>query len=912
MNFPRKSRLFIALAIFTILSFAAVTSEPQMTSLGTSIPVPGTTSGYSEDFSTTTFFDGGASTADGWGMGTITSERQYSITLLDNFTTAYPVMGVDVQGRKVYYVHYGSSTGSNRILNITDPTNLEILSSRNSLPDLICGRILGDIFYAGRVTGGVARYNLSNPYQYYAGPAYIGTVNLDGMTTDIEVQGHFVYATAVGSASMRAFRIIDFEDPYNPVLLPSVWGSYTTRGIAIDGQIAYLAESEYGLYLCNVSNPYVVTEPGNVNTPGNATDVLIDGTIAYVADGPSGVQVVDVANPFDISIIGSIDTPGNARRLALHGNTLFVADETGGVQIIDVTSPAHPTHIATINIPMVWDLDLYEGVLVVGADSGVLTYRVGTLSPNLVHIGSIAGGYDYNDIRIRGNVAFIAAGESGLLSVDISDPANPVYLDNHTYAPGRFYRRLDIQGHLAFVCDYPFGGIRIYDISDPSNLQYLSTWTLSYPLDVAVAGEVIFAADGTYGVYLANASNPFTNPTLIDFYDLGVVPNVTSVWVQGHHLYAVSNLPSFDVNVAVFDLTDLQNIVPTDTVSMIANHTDIYLDGDIAYTSEVSFAVVYNMTDPYSIGWSVANPSADTALGTWGFGPYMFIANNTAGISLFDTTDIYDTPVIRSTLAGSHATQLITHGDYVYVASRGSLEIFRFFESIASAYNTGASVAQSLAVDSTSEVIVEATVTMTAMLPTDTTIGWELSANGGTDWEVVTLGVPHAFNNQGSDLRFRATLGTARHDVSAHLFNITISYVHTQPPTAPVLTDPGTTAPAGTITISWSASTDPDGTVDSYELQSSNTAGFTVVLATYPTTETEYDVTAPTSGDFYFRVRAVDDDGARGPWSNVEDITITGGLPPPPPPIPGFPLEAIALGAIVALSVGILYRRRKR
>ncbi|MFX1405021.1 MAG: hypothetical protein ACFE9D_11240, partial [Promethearchaeota archaeon] len=66
-----------------------------------------------------------------------------------------------------------------------------------------------------------------------------------------------------------------------------------------------------------------------------------------------------------------------------------------------------------------------------------------------------------------------------------------------------------------------------------------------------------------------------------------------------------------------------------------------------------------------------------------------------------------------------------------------------------------------------------------------------------------------------------------------------------------------------------------------------------------------------TSGIFYFRVRAIDNDGALGPWSNVEDITITGGLPPPPP-IPGFPVAAIALGTIIALSGGILYRRRKR
>jgi hypothetical protein len=94
-------------------------------------------------------------------------------------------------------------------------------------------------------------------------------------------------------------------------------------------------------------------------------------------------------------------------------------------------------------------------------------------------------------------------------------------------------------------------------------------------------------------------------------------------------------------------------------------------------------------------------------------------------------------------------------------------------------------------------------------------------------------------------------------------------------------------------------------------IQSSNDAGFAVILATYTTTGTSYNVTAPTSGTFYFRVGAVDNDGVLGPWSNIEDINIVGGLPPPPP-IPGFPIEAIIIGAVAALGLGAYYRRRKR
>ncbi len=911
MKFPRKSRLFIALAIFSLLSLAAMTNGPPVFSPTTfAVPVPGTTSVFTENFTGNAFYDGGASTADGWGRGSITSSRQYSVTLLDNYTAAGPVMGLDVQGRKVYPIVYGAQP-SNFILDLTDPSNLRLLSSRSSLSDLYCARIDGDILYGGRTIGGLARYNVSNPFGYAGPGVYLGSTPLDGIVTDIEVQGHYVYTSVYGSAGSDAFRVINFEDPLAPVLLRTIWSSSTTQGLAVEGHIAYLAESQWGLFIYNVSDPIVGVQYSNINTPGNATDVLVDGPIAYVADGPGGIQVVDVTDPNDLSIIGSADTPGNARRLALHGNTLFVADEDGGVQIFDVTSPAHPTFITAINIPMAYDIDLYEGVLVVGTNNAVLTYRVGHLIPNLVHIVSLGGGYDFNDIRIQGDVAFVAGGVDGLLSIDISDPASPVLLDSHVYAPNRFYRRLDIQGHLAVVGDYPFGGVRIYDISDPTDLKYLSTWGISYPYDVALAGEVLFAADGTYGVYLANISDPYTNPSNMEWYDLGV-SNVTSIWVQGHHLYAVSNTTGSDPNIAVFDLTDLQDIKPTDIESMPQVHTDIFVDGDAVYMTDLGFSVTWNVTDPWSI-WNSDAVSATSGdiLGTWGFGPYMFTANNSAGIAMFNATYIQSMDLIRTAPAGSNATQLITHGDYLYVASRGTLELLRFFESMASAYDTAPAIAQSLAVDSTTEIIVGATLTADALLPFGTLIAWQMSANGGVDWEAVTLGVPHVFGVQGSDLRFRAILETGRRDVSAHLFNITIAYTHTQPPSAPVLDDPGVTAPAGDVVITWAASTDSDGTVDSYELQSSGDAGFTTILATYPTTMLTHTVSAPTSGDFFFRVRAVDDDGARGPWSNVEDITITGGLPPPPP-IPGFPIEAIALGAIGALSFGVLYRRRKR
>ncbi len=91
----------------------------------------------------------------------------------------------------------------------------------------------------------------------------------------------------------------------------------------------------------------------------------------------------------------------------------------------------------------------------------------------------------------------------------------------------------------------------------------------------------------------------------------------------------------------------------------------------------------------------------------------------------------------------------------------------------------------------------------------------------------------------------------------------------------------------------------------------SDSATFTTILNTWTPTTTSVDVTVTADGTYHFRVRAIDDDGEASPWSNDESIDATVPIIPPPP-IPGFPIEAIALGAIITIGVGLVSRRRKQ
>lgn len=133
-----------------------------------------------------------------------------------------------------------------------------------------------------------------------------------------------------------------------------------------------------------------------------------------------------------------------------------------------------------------------------------------------------------------------------------------------------------------------------------------------------------------------------------------------------------------------------------------------------------------------------------------------------------------------------------------------------------------------------------------------------------------------------------------------------------QPPSAPVLNDPGATISGFQVPLTWIAATDTDGIIDHYEVQASADAGFSIIGQSDTTTMLNYSFTFLSNGTYYFRVRAVDNNTLEGPWSTVVSTYIE--LPPLtfPTGIPGFPIEAIILGLVLSLGTIFVIRHHKQ
>ncbi len=566
------------------------------------------------------------------------------------------------------------------------------------------------------------------------------------------------------------------EDPASHINITTSWMSSNALGLAVDGNMLYVAASTEGFYAINVTDQNAFVEIGYVDTPGNATDVIIDGNLAYLADGPAGVHIVDIGNPANPTILSTFDTAGYARKLVKQGNTLFVADGSNGVVVLDVANPLHPIDVVGPPIvPFVWDVDLYGGVLVVASDDGLHTFNVG---PGITNIANTAfpnhfDGYEVWDIRIDGNIAIVAGGPNGIYTLDVSDPNNPILLDQDNQSVDSFYRKLDVQGNFAYVADYGGGkGLRIYDISDPTNLVHVELEGLSWASDVAVYGDMAIVADGPFGIYLFNISDT-SNAAYAGFFD--VFNNVTAVWMQGTNLYVVDeDGGAVQPSLFIYNMADFDNEVQIGANAVDADFYDIWVDGDLGYTADEAWMILYNFTDPTIPVWSTW--TLNDSLGVWGFGPYC-LSTGTHGVSLCDLSDPFlADPVISSYPLATGGKQITTSGDYTYVANTSSLIILRHFESLADTYVAGTTFAQSLEIDTlTFGVIKSATISVDAFVPPDSQVNYFLSNDGGLNWGGFIPGTPGAFVDKGMDLRFKVEITGSRRS-SVHLYELNIVY----------------------------------------------------------------------------------------------------------------------------------------
>jgi hypothetical protein len=112
------------------------------------------------------------------------------------------------------------------------------------------------------------------------------------------------------------------------------------------------------------------------------------------------------------------------------------------------------------------------------------------------------------DVVVSGNLAYVAD-DSGLHTIDVSDPRMPRELSNDPTAP---FSQLALSGNLLYALS--LGGLAIFDLSEPDHpqlLTFLDSCCTEFGLDLpfsVTATEGLFVVGDLSDVRIFDASDP--------------------------------------------------------------------------------------------------------------------------------------------------------------------------------------------------------------------------------------------------------------------------------------------------------------------------------------------------------------------------------------------------------------------
>lgn len=219
-------------------------------------------------------------------------------------------------------------------IDITDPVN----PSPSLCPCWLGGQasemlIEGDMLYATTLEGGLCSFYIPGVALC---PPDMGKYDTDYTARDLAVNANVAYI----ADDIGGLIILDVNDPEHF----SAMGSFDTNGIAygvdVAGSHAVVADYNDGLKTIDISDPCNPVQVGSVGTSNYAADVTVAGSLAFITDGDSGLQVASIKDPCSPSIIAGLDFEGFAKRIDNNGKIAIIAAEEGGFYIVRIGEPA--------------------------------------------------------------------------------------------------------------------------------------------------------------------------------------------------------------------------------------------------------------------------------------------------------------------------------------------------------------------------------------------------------------------------------------------------------------------------------------------------------------------------------------------------------------------------------------------
>lgn len=319
---------------------------------------------------------------------------------------------------------------------------------------------------------------------------------------------------------------IDVSDPGNPIPLDACSRPGADHVDFFRSRVQLPMSVTFGakLSLFDLSD---LTQPVELASIDNdaSRDGFIAGNHVYGL-GFVGIDIHDITDPTAPTFAAHSDifTLGAASVTPVEDGAL-VLTSTDRFTWLDVTDPLAPVEKSVAqprgggvpdDIAIVGDT-----ALILQEDYGLAIADAATLEPRgrfEVSLPQQLNQRSIESMAVDGDRAYLAAWGSGLVTVDISNPARPSEI---SVLPYMYLSAIAAQGDYVYLGTSTNGGyLQVVDVSDPANPQLRGQFLPNTVNRLQVQGDYVYLADELAGLRVIDVSDPDT-PTQVALHDGG-------------------------------------------------------------------------------------------------------------------------------------------------------------------------------------------------------------------------------------------------------------------------------------------------------------------------------------------------------------------------------------------------------
>jgi hypothetical protein len=552
---------------------------------------------------------------------------------------------------------------------------LQITDCRNPLAPVKVGQIATaslaqDVFVRGHLaftavwSSGLEIFDVSNPTNIVR----VGGCDTPGLATGVHVVGTRAYI----SDAKSGLACVDVSDPANPRIISSAATFDSASGVFASEEKAYVAASGSGLQIFNVANPLGMSRISHLDTPGSAEDVTLVNGRAYVSDYDAGVRIVNVTNPSAPQLLGSFDTLHDTFETQPLDTLAYLAQGPARVESLSITNPA----ALTVALQSVGGSRVH-GLQVSGKHAFIADRDLGLVVSELLGVAPVAPQIitaPASATNIQGSRFVLSVASEGTPPLSYQWSKNGIALAANTNQLGVDQPHLQIPsatatngGDYSVVVSSPYGSVTssVATVSIVPTGSPVARGVFDTPGDglaSAMAGHLVFIADGAAGLRIVDANNPDALANITGYAPTGTV---NDVFIQTNLVFIALGTNGLEI----LDVTEPASPTRLGGVDTPGNAIRVIVQNGIAYVADgASGLQIINVTNP-------ASPTILGAFDTSGFANDVkvsnglaFIADGLSGLQVVSVTNATSPTLVANYDTAGNALAINVTSNRAYIA----------------------------------------------------------------------------------------------------------------------------------------------------------------------------------------------------------------------------------------------------